>query len=131
MSETEGTPTVRVYADYVCPFCHLGYASLDVYRADRDAPLSTEWHPFDLRGRKRRPDGSIDDSVDDGKDDEYYEEARENVRRLADEYDVELAEELRTDVDAYDAQRIALRARDEHPEAFEAFHRGVFDATWT
>ena len=130
MSETEATPTVRVYADYVCPFCHLGYASLDAYRADRDASLSTEWHPFDLQGHKRRPDGSLDDSVDDGKDDEYYEEARENVRRLAEEYDVELAEELRTDVDAYDAQRVALRARDEHPEAFEAFHRGVFDALW-
>ena len=131
MSETEATPTVRVYADYVCPFCYLGYASLDAYRAERDEPLSTEWHPFDLQGRKRRPDGSLDRSIDDGKDDEYYEQARENVRRLAEEYDVEMAEELRTDVDAYDAQRVALRARETHPDAFEAFHRGVFDATWT
>ncbi|PSQ36162.1 disulfide bond formation protein DsbA [Halobacteriales archaeon SW_12_69_24] len=131
MSEPDAAVTVRVYADYVCPFCYLGYASLDAYRAERDEPLSTEWHPFDLQGRKRRPDGSLDRSIDDGKDDEYYEQARENVRRLAEEYDVEMAEELRTDVDAYDAQRVALRARETHPDAFEAFHRGVFDAMWT
>ena len=71
MSETDAVPTVRVYADYVCPFCYLGYASLDEYRQQREGPLDVEWHPFDLRARKRRPDGSIDDSVDDGKDDSY------------------------------------------------------------
>ena len=130
MSDTDAVPTVRVYADYVCPFCYLGYASLDEYREDREEPLAVEWHPFDLRSRKRRDDGTIDDSVDDGKDESYYEEAKKNVRRLADEYDVEMAGELRTDVDSYDAQRVALRASEERPEAFEAFHRGVFDALW-
>ena len=150
MSDTDAVPTVRVYADYVCPFCYLGYASLGAYREDREEPLDVEWHPFDLQSRKRRPDGTIDDSVDDvrksrsdfrspsearsasedGKDESYYEEAKKNVRRLADEYDVEMAGELRKDVDAYDAQRVALRASEERPEAFEAFHRGVFDALW-
>ncbi len=132
MSETdpEATPTVQVYADYVCPFCYLGYASLESYREDREAPLSTDWHPFDLRAQKRRADGTIDHSVDDGKDDAYYEEARENVERLAEEYDVEMAQHLRTDVDSYDAQRVAFRAREEHPDAFEAFHGAVFEALW-
>jgi len=130
MSETEPAATVQVYADYVCPFCYLGYASLDDYRTKRDEPLETDWHPFDLRSQKRRADGTIDHSVDDGKDEEYYEEARENVRRLAEEYDVEMAQELRKDVDSYDAQRVALRASEEHPDAFEAFHRGVFEALW-
>ena len=130
MSNTEAVSTVRVYADYVCPFCYLGYASLDEYREGREEPLDAEWHPFDLRSRKRRDDGTIDDSVDDGKDESYYEEAKKNVRRLADEYDVEMASELRTDVDSYDAQRVALRASEEHPAAFETFHRGVFDALW-
>jgi len=130
MSDTDAVPTVRVYADYVCPFCYLGYASLDEYRQQREGPLDVEWHPFDLQSRKRRSDGTIDDSVDDGKDESYFEEAEKNVRRLADEYDVEMAGELRKDVDAYDAQRVALRASEEHPKAFEAFHRGVFDALW-
>ena len=130
MSDTDAVPTVRVYADYVCPFCYLGYASLDEYRQQREESLDVEWHPFDLQSRKRRSDGTIDDSVDDGKDESYFEEAEKNVRRLADEYDVEMAGELRKDVDAYDAQRVALQASEEHPEAFEAFHRGVFDALW-
>ena len=122
--------TVLVYADYVCPFCYLGYESLEQYREGRDEPLADEWHPFDLRAQKRRPDGTIDHSVDDGKDDEYYEQARQNVERLAEKYDVDMAQYLRKDVDSYDAQRIAYRAADEHPDAFDDFHRGVFDALW-
>jgi len=130
MSEPQSAPAVQVYADYVCPFCYLGYASLDRYRDEREEPLSVDWHPFDLRAGKRNDDGSVDHDVDDGKDEEYYEEARTNVRRLADRYGVEMAQALRTDVDSYDAQRVAWRARDDHPEAFEAFHRSVFDALW-
>lgn len=123
-------PTIQVYADYVCPFCYLGYASLDRYRKRREEPLEIEWHPFDLRGGKRREDGTIDHSIEDGKDEAYFEKARRNVRRLADRYDVEMAQPLRKDVDSYDAQRIALQARKDHPDAFETFHRSVFDALW-
>jgi predicted DsbA family dithiol-disulfide isomerase len=130
MSETQPTEAVTVYADYVCPFCYLGHASLDQYLEEREEPLDIDWHPFDLRAQQRKPDGTIDNSVDNGKDEEYYEEARQNVRRLADEYDVEMAQELRKDVDSFDAQRVAFRAREEHPESFGAFHRGVFDALW-
>ncbi|MEF8821942.1 MAG: DsbA family protein [Halovenus sp.] len=124
------TESVLVYSDYVCPFCYLGYESFDQYRDQREEPIEIEWHPFDLRGGQRRPDGTIDHSVDNGKDDSYYEEARKNVERLADEYDAELAQSLRKDVDSYDAQRVALRVREEHPEAFAEFHRSVFDALW-
>jgi predicted DsbA family dithiol-disulfide isomerase len=149
-AETETAPTLRVYADYVCPFCYLGYASLSEYREERSEPLETDWHPFDLRAGERRPDGTIDHSADgvrkslrdfrspseargaseDGKDGAYYEEAKRNVRRLAEEYDVEMAGELRKDVDSYDAQRVAWRASQEHPAAFEAFHGAVFEALW-
>ncbi|AEH38419.1 DsbA family oxidoreductase [Halopiger xanaduensis] len=121
---------VLVYADYVCPFCFLGYESLDLYRDQRDEPLTVDWHPFDLRAQQRGPDGEIDHDVDNGKDDEYYEQAKQNVERLADRYDVELAQYLKRDVDSYDAQRVARRAADAHPGAFEDFHRGVFDTLW-
>ena len=124
------TDSVLVYADYVCPFCYLGYESLDQYRAGRDRPLETDWHPFDLRSRQRREDGTIDHSVDDGKDEAYYEQARQNVERLAEQYDADMADTLRKDVDSYDAQRVALRVKQEYSEQFEAFHRGVFDALW-
>jgi predicted DsbA family dithiol-disulfide isomerase len=130
MSESQSGEVVTVYADYVCPFCYLGYASFDQYREEREEELETDWHPFDLRASKRRSDGTIDHSVDDGKDESYFEEAKKNVRRLADRYDAEMELDLSRDVDSYDAQRVALRAREDHPEAFDAFHRGVFDALW-
>ncbi len=122
--------SVLVYADYVCPFCYLGYASLDAYREGRSDPLATDWHPFDLRRQKRRADGSIDHTADDGKDGSYYEQARTNVRRLAERYGVEMAQDLAREVDSYDAQRVAYRVREQRPEAFEPFHRAVFDALW-
>lgn len=122
--------SVLVYADYVCPFCYLGYESLEQYQSQRDQPVPTDWHPFDLRSRKRRDDGTIDRSVDDGKDDEYYEQAKQNVKRLAEEYGVEMADPLKKDVDSYDAQRVAYRVREEYPEQFEQFHRSIFDALW-
>ncbi|RKD95512.1 DsbA family oxidoreductase [Halopiger aswanensis] len=121
---------VLVYADYVCPFCFLGYESLDRYREGRDEPLTVDWHPFDLRSQQRGPDGEIDHDVDNGKDDEYYEQAKQNVERLANRYNVELDQYIRKDVDSYDAQRVAWRAADAHPGAFEDFHRSVFDALW-
>ena len=126
---------VLVYADYVCPFCYLGYASLDRYREDHaggdgSRTIAAEWHPFDLRGEKRRPDGTLDESVETGKDEAYFEQAIENVERLAGEYDVEMAQFIDRDIDSYDAQRVAWQARTAHPDRFGRFHRSVFDALW-
>jgi len=129
MSQTTAGSVV-VYSDYVCPFCFLGYESLDRYQESRDDPVEVEWHPFDLRSGQRDSHGEIDSSIDNGKDEEYYENARQNVERLADQYGVEMAQPLERGVDSFDAQRVAYAAADEHPEAFEAFHRSVFDALW-
>jgi len=129
MSQTTAEPVV-VYSDYVCPFCFLGYESLDRYQESRSDPVEVEWHPYDLRAGQRDSDGEVDPSVDNGKDEEYYENARQNVERLADQYGVEMAQPLERGVDSVDAQRVAYAAADEHPEAFETFHRGVFDALW-
>ena len=127
---TRQSETLTMYADYVCPFCYLGEASLERYRNERDEPLDVEWHPFDLRSGKRGPDGEIDTEADDGKDEEYYAQARENVERLQQEYDVEMALTLATDVDSKPAQQAALFVREGYPEKFEEFHEAVFDALW-
>lgn len=128
---SEPDESLTVYADYVCPFCYLGYASLDSYLDEAEDPPTVEWHPYDLRAGKRGPDGEIDHAIDDGKDDAYFERARENVRRLAEQYDVEMAQEIAREVDSRDAQQVALHVqRNQDPETFEAFHRGIFDALW-
>ena len=121
--------TITVYADYVCPFCYLGYASLEQYLDSADDPPAVEWHPFDLRAQKRGPDGEIDHSVDDGKDEAYFEQAKQNVRRLADEYDVEMTVELAREIDSRNAQQVALDLQ-QGDGNFEAFHEAVFDALW-
>jgi predicted DsbA family dithiol-disulfide isomerase len=125
-----GDETLTVYTDYVCPFCYLGEASLEQYRAGRDDPLDVEWHPFDLRSNERGPDGEIDPAADSGKDEAYFEKAKENVRRLQEEYGVEMSLDIAREVDSKNAQQAALFVREEYPEAFAAFHERVFDALW-
>ena len=126
-----GAESIVVYSDYVCPFCYLGRESLAQYQETREGDLRIEWHPFDLRSGKRRPDGSIDHSVDDGKDDEYFEQARQNVRRLADRYGVEMDLDIATDVDSLPAQVVSYYLREHHDYGtWLAFDEAVFDALW-
>ncbi|WP_435551305.1 DsbA family oxidoreductase [Natrinema sp. CGMCC1.2065] len=129
-STPEATDRIEIYADYVCPFCYLGTRSLAQYREGRDEPLTVDWHPFDLRSGKRNPDGSIDHDVDDGKGDEYYEQARQNVRRLQEEYDAEMAQEIATDVDSFDAQVASWYVKGEYPEQWGAFDEAIYTALW-
>jgi predicted DsbA family dithiol-disulfide isomerase len=126
----EPADSITVYSDYVCPFCYLGRQSLEAYQETREEPLAIDWHPFDLRAGQRGPDGEIDDSADTGKDEAYYEQARENVRRLQDEYDAEMAQELRTDVDSLPAQIVSVHVRETAPDSWLAFDEGVFAALW-
>jgi predicted DsbA family dithiol-disulfide isomerase len=122
---------ITIYSDYVCPFCYLGRQSLDQYQDDRDEPLAIDWRPFDLRAGKRGPDGDIDHSVDDGKGDDYYEQARENVRRLREQYDAQMAQEIATDVDSRPAQAVSLQVKEAEPyETWLAFDEAVFEALW-
>lgn len=124
-------PTITVYSDYVCPFCYLGRESLSQYQESRADELRIEWHPFDLRSQKRRPDGSIDHSVDDGKDDEYFEQAKQNVRRLADKYDVEMDLDIATDIDSLSAQVVSYYIREHYDyETWLAFDEAVFETLW-
>jgi predicted DsbA family dithiol-disulfide isomerase len=124
--------TITVYSDYVCPFCYLGRESLRRYQETRDEPLEIDWRPFDLRSQKRTPDGSIDHSVDDGKDDDYFEQAKENVRRLQEQYDVEMTLEIATDVDSLPAQTVSYYVKEQYPyETWLDFDVAVFEALWT
>ncbi len=131
MGHEQPEARITVFSDYVCPFCYLGRESLQRYREERDGDLKVDWHPFDLRARKRGPDGEIDHSADDGKDEAYYEQARENVRRLREEYGVEMAREIATDVDSFDAQVASHYVKEHHDaETWLAFDRAIFDALW-
>ncbi|ELZ78393.1 thioredoxin [Haloferax larsenii JCM 13917] len=122
---------ITIYSDYVCPFCYLGRQSLSQYQATRDEDLDIDWHPFDLRSHKRRPDGSIDSSVEDGKDDEYYEQAKEGVRRLQEKYGVEMTLDISMDIDSLPAQVVSYYLKEQYDyETWLAFDESVFEALW-
>ncbi|ELZ23271.1 DSBA oxidoreductase [Haloterrigena salina JCM 13891] len=131
MSETaDSTDRLELYADYVCPFCYLGTRSLEQYREAREEPLEIDWQPFDLRSGKRNPDGSIDHEADDGKDDQYYEQAKQNVRRLQEEYGVEMNQIMATEVDSLPAQQASWYVKQEYPEQWAAFDEAIYQALW-
>ena len=132
MTETATGERITLYSDYVCPFCYLGRESLRRYQRQREAPLEIDWHPFDLRAGKRNPDGSIDESVDDGKSDEYYEQAKENVRRLQEEYDVEMTLDIATDVDSLNAQLVSYHVKQAYDyDQWLALDEAILAALWT
>ncbi|WP_336134189.1 DsbA family oxidoreductase [Natronomonas amylolytica] len=131
MSQQQSESTITVFSDYVCPFCYLGRESLSQYQESREEELKIEWHPFDLRAQKRGPDGEIDTSVDDGKDEEYYEQAKENVRRLQEKYDVDMTLDLTKDIDSLDAQIASYYVKQHYPyETWLEFDIAIFDALW-
>jgi len=123
--------SITVYSDYVCPFCYLGRVSLRQYQAEREEPLEIDWHPFDLRSGQRGPDGEIDHSVETGKDEEYFEQAKENVRRLQEQYDVEMDIELASDVDSLDAQVASYYVKGHYDyETWLDFDEAILGALW-
>jgi predicted DsbA family dithiol-disulfide isomerase len=131
VDEASAATVLTVYSDYVCPFCYLGRESLRQYQATREEPVEIDWRPFDLRSGQRGPDGEIDHSVDTGKDDEYFEQAKENVRRLQEQYDVEMNMDLATDVDSLDAQTASYYVKGHHDyETWLAFDEALLDALW-
>jgi predicted DsbA family dithiol-disulfide isomerase len=93
--------------------------------------VAIDWHPFDLRSGQRNPDGSIDHTVDDGKDDEYYEQAKQNVRRLQEQYGVEMDLDIATDIDSLDAQVLSYYLKEHHDyETWLAVDERLFEALW-
>ncbi|GCF13931.1 DSBA oxidoreductase [Haloarcula mannanilytica] len=131
MSETQSNEQITVFSDYVCPFCYLGRESLTQYQSTREDELEIDWQPFDLRSGKRNPDGSIDHSVDDGKDEDYYEQAKEGVRRLQKKYGVEMDLDIATDIDSLPAQIASYYVKEQYDyETWLAFDVAIFDALW-
>jgi predicted DsbA family dithiol-disulfide isomerase len=130
---TDDDARITVYSDYVCPFCYLGRQSLEAYQETREDELAVEWQPFDLRSQKRGPDGEIDHSVDDGKDEAYFDQVRENVARLKEEYDAGemlALDDLPEDLDSFDAQVASFHVQAEHPGQWLAYDEALFEALW-
>jgi predicted DsbA family dithiol-disulfide isomerase len=136
MSQNDGVNQenrITVYSDYVCPFCYLGRQSLEAYQDRRENDLEVDWRPFDLRSHKRGPDGEVDHSVADGKDEAYFEQVRENVAQLREQYGAEEMlglDDLPENVDSLSAQVASWHVSSEHPDRWLDFDEAVFEALW-
>lgn len=118
---------VTIYADYACPFCYLGRSSLERYRETREDPLDLEWRPFDLLADRRDEDGRLPPP---SRDESYFEEAWENVERLAAEYDVPVPDGPIIDVDSLPAQQLSFAVQQDHHDAWEALDLVLYHALW-
>lgn len=124
---------ITIYSDYVCPFCYLGRRSFEEYQETRERELELKWHPFDLRSRKRGPNGEIDPSIDDGKDEAYFEHVKQNVARLREAYDANEMlnlDELPEDIDSLNAQIASFYVEAEQPDQWLPFDEAILEALW-
>ena len=124
---------LTVYSDYVCPFCYLGFVSLQALEEQRGEKLAIDWKPFDLRRGQRDPDGELDESATTTKDESYYEQARDNVRRLQEEYGAgEMLDpaEIPLSIDSRPAQIVSSYVKKYRREHWRAFDDALFSALW-
>lgn len=73
-------PWVKVYSDYICPFCFIG--SERVKELERDYGLEVEWRGLELHPETPKEGTTPEQLV---KDEGYIEVARSSVKKLADE----------------------------------------------
>lgn len=133
MSDIVPEDTLAVYSDFVCPFCYLGRASLQTYLDESDDPPAIEWRFFDLRGPQRNADGTLDEDALSVKDEDYFENVKNNVEQLKEQYgaDEMLDVEAVPEVDSWDAQQAALYVKQSYEdETFKEFYNALFDTHW-
>jgi predicted DsbA family dithiol-disulfide isomerase len=58
MSEANGTFTIDVVSDVVCPWCYLGEKRLETALAEEPQPLTVRWRPYQLD--PTIPEGGVD-----------------------------------------------------------------------
>jgi predicted DsbA family dithiol-disulfide isomerase len=84
-------------------------------------------------GPQRGADGKIDHSVEDGKDESYFEQVRENVDLLREEYGAEdmlNLEDLPDDVDSLNAQVASYYVLRTNSDRWQEFDDAIYEALW-
>ena len=75
--------TIKVFSDYSCPFCYIGFSIIDKLRKE-NYDLDIQWLPFELN-----PDGSLEArDITENVSPEQLEMAYKRILRLGSEYDL-------------------------------------------
>lgn len=109
---------ITVYSDYVCPYCYMGYASLQQVAAEQ--PLDIEWRAYELRAGGEEPPPAYKARI---------EEHWPQTRRMAEEYGLDLRA-LRFGIDSRPAHQAYKIVQGLAPEQAAAFHEALFAGHW-
>lgn len=110
---------ITVYSDYVCPYCYMGYASLQQVAAEQ--PLDIEWRAYELRAGSEEPPPAYKARI---------EEHWPQTRRMAEEYGLDLRA-LRFGIDSRPAHQAYKIVQGLAPEQAAAFHEALFAGHWS
>lgn len=121
----DATVPVRIYEDYICPFCYVGHTRL--MRLAQETPLEVEVQLMEIHP-ETPPEGRL--LADLGYSPEQRQAMLDNLRQMAAEEGLTLAERDRT-VNSRRALLLGEAIRRAQPEAFFPYSNRVFEAYFT
>lgn len=113
-------PLIRVWSDYICPFCYVGFARAAWLEHAYGARI--DWLPFSLH-----PEYPAEGIPYEELRARYGDAAEANVRRMIEDAGLELHDRARVP-NSHKALVLAELARDRG--AFSELHAGLFHAYW-
>lgn len=119
-TQTTG-PLIRVWSDYMCPFCYVGIERAAWLHERFGATI--EWHPFDLH--PEYPPEGIDRAELDAK---YGPEMRAQVTQMFEAAGLPHAADLEIVPNTTKARQVAELARERG--VLDAVHHRLMDAYW-
>lgn len=124
MTEETSTPRVhvKVYSDYICPFCYIGYLRLEKLRGEYE--VDADWRFLEIHP-DNPPEGKPVTEL--GYPPEHWEMLMANLARMAEAEGVTLPERTFT-TNSRRALKLAQAVREEQPGVFEALNREMYEA---
>ncbi len=120
---------VTVYSDYTCPWCYIGARRLEKLEEQLgdDVKLQVEWKPFEIHPEVPAEGMPVSDLPYPK---EQWEMMMENLRKQAALEGLEMGNRPKVS-NTHHALVASAYVQAEEPDAFEAFHKGLFRAYFT
>jgi predicted DsbA family dithiol-disulfide isomerase len=125
-SPDSGAVQVRVYSDYTCPWCYIGWSRLERLRRQLpdDVELDVRWEPFEIHPEVPDEGMPVEDLP---YSDEQWRTMQEHLRQQAAQEDLEIGNRPKVS-NTHRALAAGTWVQEEEPRRFPEFHRGLFEA---
>lgn len=124
MNETTSTPRVhvKIYSDYICPFCYIGFLRLEKLRGEYD--VDVDWRFLEIHP-DNPPEGKPVTEL--GYPPDHWAMLMANLSRMAEAEGVTLPERTFT-TNSRRALKLAQAVWEEQPGVFETLNREMYEA---